>query len=79
MPTTITVPPNAPAPNYVNPPTRAPAAQITGIALAFLVAITTAFRLYTRLRVSVSWGLDDLFAVAGMVCHDLSITNHYSQ
>ena len=62
------IPPGSRPPNYVNPPTNGTATQITNAIFAFLVFVSTVLRIYTRTRVSASFGLDDLFAVTASVC-----------
>ena len=61
------IPPGIPIPNYVNPVTRPPGGQITTIIFIILVTISLALRLYTRFRVSVSFGLDDVFVIISTV------------
>ena len=68
MPQTVYVPPGAPAPNYVNPPVRPPAAQVTSIIFIILITFSLILRLYTRVYISVNLGLDDAFAISGTVC-----------
>lgn len=57
-----------PAHNYVNPPTRPPGVQATGVIFIILVTLSLSLRLFTRLRVRGSFGIDDLFATTGTVC-----------
>ncbi|GLI79413.1 hypothetical protein PoHVEF18_007746 [Penicillium ochrochloron] len=55
-----------PTPNYVDPPTRGHGVLIVNvvcISLAFLVVI---LRLYTRLRITCSAGVDDVLIVIGL-------------
>lgn len=61
---------STPRPNYVNPPTRGPGVQVTGILFTVLVTLSLVLRLYTRGQVKRQFGLDDLFAIFAMVCAD---------
>lgn len=56
-----------PAPNYVNPVRRGPAGQIVSIILAVAAAVVLAMRMYTRLRVVRSFGLDDVLILVAFV------------
>jgi len=57
-----------PAPNYVNPERRGPALLIVNCILLPLALIIVALRLYTRLRIAQSAGLDDLFIAVATAC-----------
>lgn len=61
---------NAPMrqPNYVNPPTRGPAVQVTSILFAVLVTLSLILRLYTRGRIKRRLEVDDIFAAFATVC-----------
>lgn len=56
-----------PAPNYVDPVRRGPAGQIVSIVLAVAAAVVLAMRMYTRLRVVRSFGLDDVLILVAFV------------
>ncbi|KAI0128949.1 integral membrane protein [Xylariales sp. AK1849] len=56
-----------PKPNYVNPETRGPAAEIVGIILVSLVTIIIVLRLYTRQFISKGFGLDDILIFVSYV------------
>ena len=49
-----------PAPNYVNPVTRGPALTIVNIIFIILVFLFVGLRFYTRLRITHSFGQDDV-------------------
>ena len=49
-----------PKPNYVDPVTRGPALTIVNIIFIILVLIVVALRYYTRLRITNSFGQDDI-------------------
>ncbi|KAL6239592.1 hypothetical protein BDW75DRAFT_236197 [Aspergillus navahoensis] len=55
-----------PTPNYVDPPTRSHGVLIASIILLVLSTIITALRLYTRLRITRTAGLDDILVVLGL-------------
>ncbi|KAL4747118.1 hypothetical protein BDW72DRAFT_23153 [Aspergillus terricola var. indicus] len=55
-----------PTPNYVNPPTRSHGVLIASIIFLALSTIITALRLYTRLRITRTAGLDDILVVLGL-------------
>ncbi|KAF3770175.1 hypothetical protein M406DRAFT_232296, partial [Cryphonectria parasitica EP155] len=56
-----------PAANYTNPVTRGPAAIIVVSVLLFLVTTLLAIRIYTRLRISKGFGLDDVLILVAYV------------
>ena len=57
-----------PLPNYVNPVTRGPANIIINLVFLPLVCLVIALRVYTRLRISKSFGVDDWLILASLVC-----------
>ena len=58
-----------PAPNFVNPVTRGPALTIVNIIFIILVFIVVGLRYYTRLRITRSFGQDDIVIGLSLVCH----------
>lgn len=62
-----------PTPNYVNPPTRAPAVEIVCILLGALVSISLVLRLYSRKRIRRLLGVDDIFAIFATVSTTYSL------
>jgi hypothetical protein len=56
-----------PAPNYVDPERRGPALIIINSILLPLALVVVGLRLYTRLRISRSAGLDDVFIALASV------------
>ena len=60
--------PSVPNPNYVNPPMRPSGVEDSCYVLIVLCVVVVALRIYTKYRILRSFGLDDLFAVLGMVC-----------
>lgn len=56
-----------PAPNYHDPVRRGPTGQIVSIILAVVAAVVLAMRMYTRLRVVRSFGLDDVLILVAFV------------
>jgi hypothetical protein len=56
-----------PTPNYDDPITRGDAGKIVGITLTVLVALILVVRIYTRLRVVRSFGLDDILILIAFV------------
>ena len=56
-----------PVPNYVNPVTRGPANIIINLIFFPLVCLVIALRVYTRLRISKSFGADDWLILASLV------------
>lgn len=55
---------NWPEPNYEHPVTRGPANVIFNSTLFPIVAVLISIRVYTRLRISKSFGIDDWLIVA---------------
>jgi hypothetical protein len=58
---------NWPKPNYVNPVRRGPALLIVNSVLLPIAGVVVIARLYTRLRIVRSAGLDDLFIGLALV------------
>ena len=52
---------NWPKPNYVDPVTRGNTRVILGLLLAPVIVFAVALRFYTRLTLTRSFGLDDVF------------------
>ncbi|KAK8100517.1 uncharacterized protein PG998_008085 [Apiospora kogelbergensis] len=50
-----------PEPNYENPRSQGPAAEITVYILTGIVTIMIAIRMYTRIHITKSFGMDDAF------------------
>lgn len=55
-----------PAPNYIDPPTRGHGALIVNVVCISLAFVVVMLRLYTRLRITYSTGVDDLLIVIGL-------------
>lgn len=56
-----------PESNYVNPPTRPPGILACSILFSALAIITLFLRLYTRLKVTSTFGADDVFMILATV------------
>lgn len=56
-----------PAPNYVNPVTRGNGVLIVNLVFFPVVILIILIRLYTRLKISKSFGLDDWLILAAML------------
>lgn len=56
-----------PLPNYVDPVSRGPAVLIVNIVTMSIAFFLTMLRLYTRLRITCTPGLDDIFIVVALV------------
>lgn len=56
-----------PTPNYVDPPTRGHGAMIVNIVCITLAILVVILRLYTRLRITCSAGVDDILIVFGLL------------
>jgi hypothetical protein len=56
-----------PEPNYVDPETRGNGIIVASILFGLLGTIATALRLYTRLFITRTFGLDDAFIIAAWV------------
>ncbi|KAM0268553.1 hypothetical protein ACHAQH_009945 [Verticillium albo-atrum] len=56
-----------PAPNYVNPETRGPAAAIIAITLLIIVTFLVAIRVYTRKVITNGFGWDDILIIFAYV------------
>lgn len=57
-----------PAPNYINPEEHFPATSIVNLVLYPLVVIVTLLRIWTRLRISRTFGIDDVLVIIALVC-----------
>ncbi|KAF9890973.1 hypothetical protein FE257_005230 [Aspergillus nanangensis] len=55
-----------PTPNYTDPVTRGDGALIVNVVCLSLAFVVTMLRLYTRLRITCSFGLDDIFIIAAL-------------
>ena len=60
-----------PAPNYVDPIRRGPSLVIVNSVLLPLAIVIVGLRLYTRLFIIRSAGLDDLFIALAVVCNPI--------
>jgi len=58
---------NWPKPNYVDPMRRGPALLIVNSLLLPVALVVVGLRLYTRLKICCSAGLDDLFIALAVV------------
>lgn len=58
---------NWPTPNYANPERRGPAATIVVSVLLGLVTLILIIRIYTRVRISRGFGLDDVLIIFAYV------------
>lgn len=58
---------NWPTPNYANPERRGPAATIIVSVLLGLVTLILIVRIYTRVRISRGFGLDDVLIIFAYV------------
>jgi hypothetical protein len=56
-----------PTPNYTNPATRGNAVLIVTIICLILSTLVTILRIYTRLRITCTAGLDDVLIIFGLV------------
>lgn len=54
-------------PNYVNPTTRGHGAMIINVVFIILAIIVVGLRLYTRLRITCSTGVDDILIVIALL------------
>lgn len=63
---------NWPTPNYANPERRGPAATIIVSVLLGLVTLILVVRIYTRVRISRGFGLDDVLIIFAYVCFSWS-------
>jgi len=57
-----------PTPNYISPATRGPGLIIMHLVLYPIILGLVGLRTYTRLRISWSFGLDDVFILLAMAC-----------
>jgi hypothetical protein len=67
-----------PEPNYVNPVTRGGGIIVTSALFGFLGTLATALRLYTRLSITRTFGLDDVFIIIAWVSRALEMAFQYS-
>lgn len=56
-----------PTPNYVDPPTRGGGVLIVNLICISLAFLVVSLRLYTRLRITCSAGVDDILITMGLV------------
>lgn len=56
-----------PTPNYTDPVERGPGVLITNIVMLAIAFVVTLLRLYTRLRITSSPGIDDILIIIAMV------------
>lgn len=56
-----------PTPNYVDPPTRGHGVLVVNIICICLAFLVVMLRLYTRIRITCSFGVDDVFITLGLV------------
>jgi hypothetical protein len=56
-----------PTPNYIDPVTRGPDLLIVSIVFTSLAFVLTSLRIYTRLWITGSFGVDDLLGVVALV------------
>lgn len=70
---------NWPTPNYVNPERRGPAATIIVSVLLGLVTLILVVRIYTRVRISRGFGLDDVLIIFAYVWFPLVDTHLLSE
>jgi hypothetical protein len=56
-----------PAPNYVDPVEHAPATSIVNLVFYPLICFLIALRIFTRLRISKSFGADDYLIILALV------------
>lgn len=62
-----------PAPNYTDPLTRGPGLTIVVLTFHILATVMVALRSYTRLQLTFSFGLDDIFTIVALVSKTLGI------
>lgn len=55
-----------PSPNYINPPTRAPATLVVSISLTLVAMVFVASRVYVKIKLK-KLGTDDFLIVVSMV------------
>jgi hypothetical protein len=56
-----------PEPDYTDPVTRGPAVLIVNIVMVCIAFVVTCMRLYTRLKITFSPGIDDILIIIAMV------------
>ncbi|KAJ5345291.1 hypothetical protein N7541_007784 [Penicillium brevicompactum] len=56
-----------PTPNYIDPPTRGHGVLVVNIVCLALAFIVVSLRIYTRIRITCSAGVDDVLIVIGLV------------
>lgn len=66
-----------PPPNHVNPETRGPVAIITVSILLFFVTAILGVRVYTRVRISKGFGLDDVLILVAYVRNTSAPVRHH--
>lgn len=66
-----------PTPNYINPVIRGPGLIIMHLVLYPIIPGLVGLRTYTRLRISRSFGLDDVFILLAMACSRFHYNEHF--
>ncbi|KUI61111.1 hypothetical protein VP1G_08288 [Cytospora mali] len=61
-------PPAGVTPNFVDPPTRAPATRVVICVTLFLMLLFVCLRIYTRLRVAHAFAADDYLCIVSAAC-----------
>lgn len=56
-----------PTPNYIDPPTRGPGVLIVNATCLSLAFIVVSLRIYTRIRITYSAGVDDVLIIIGLI------------
>lgn len=56
-----------PTPNYVDPPTRGHGVLVVNIICICFAFLVVMLRLYTRLRITCSFGVDDILIIFGLI------------
>jgi hypothetical protein len=56
-----------PTPNYIDPPTRGHGVLIVNVVCLSLAFVVVSLRLYTRIRITYSAGVDDFLIVIGLI------------
>ncbi len=62
-----------PRPNYIDPVTRGPGLVIVNVVLLVLMLLVVGLRFYTRMRITKSFGADDIFIGLALVFAEIFI------
>lgn len=64
-----------PTPNYIDPTTRGDSVLVVTIVFSAIAFVITCLRLYTRIKITCSPGIDDILIVVALVCYNRNMAS----